>query len=96
MLEHYRKALAFRRRHPALRIGAQSPMLSGGDVVEFVRIGGGEQVFVAANLGDGTVPAALPPGEWRVAGQGLGVDVTAGAVEVTLGPWQLCLMVKPD
>jgi hypothetical protein len=31
-----------------------------------------------------------------VAGQGLGVDVPEGATEITLGPWQTCLMVKSD
>ncbi len=71
-------------------------MIAAGDVVEFVRIGGGEQVFVAANLGEGTAQAILPPGEWHVAGQGLGVEVPEGAAEVTLGPWQLCLMVRSD
>jgi alpha-glucosidase len=96
MLGHYRRAIAFRRRHPALRIGAQSPMIVAGNALEFLRIGGGEQVFVAANLGDGTASAVLPMGEWRVAGQGLGVDVPAGATDVTLGPWQICLLVKPD
>jgi alpha-glucosidase len=96
MLDHYRRALAFRRRHPALRTGAQSPMMADGDVVEFVRIGGGEQVFIAVNLGEGSGRAALPPGAWRVAGQGLGVGVPEGATEVTLGPWQLCLMVRSD
>jgi alpha-glucosidase len=70
--------------------------MAAGDVVEFVRTGGGEQVFVAVNLGEGTAKAALPPGEWRVAGQGLGVEVPAGAAVVTLGPWQLCLMVRSD
>jgi alpha-glucosidase len=96
MLEHYRRALAFRRRHPALRVGAQTPMVAAGDLVGFVRIGGGEQVFVAANLGDGTTTAALPPGEWRVAGQGLGVPVEPGATEVRLGPWELCLLARAD
>ena len=91
-----RREQRLRRRHPALRTGAQSPMMAAGDVVEFVRIGGGEQVFVAANLGDGTAQALLPPGEWRVAGQGLGADVPDGATEVTLGPWQVCLMGRSD
>jgi alpha-glucosidase len=96
MLEHYRRALAFRKRRPALRVGAQTPMLAAGDLVEFLRIGGGEQVFVAANLGEGTAQAVLPPGEhaWRIGGQGLGIDVLEGATEVTLGPWELCLMVR--
>jgi alpha-glucosidase len=32
--------------------GAQSPVMADGDVVRFLRTGGGEQVFVAANLGE--------------------------------------------
>jgi hypothetical protein len=71
-------------------------MIAAGDLVEFLRIGGGEQVFVAANLGERTARAVLPPGDgvWRIGGQGLGIDVPVGAAEVTLGPWELCLMVK--
>lgn len=63
MLAHYQLALNFRRRHAALRIGAQSPMVAASDVVEFVRTGGGQQVFVAANLGGQSAPAILPPGD---------------------------------
>ncbi|TNC50439.1 DUF3459 domain-containing protein [Rubellimicrobium rubrum] len=96
MLAHYQRALAFRRRHPALRSGAQSPMIATGNVVQFVRIGGGEQVFVSVNLGDGSATVAVPQGSWRVAGQGLGIDVSEDATEVTLGPWQSCILVKPD
>ena len=96
MLDHYRRALAFRRRHPALRTGAQSPMMAAGDVVAFVRVGGGEQVFVAANLGDGTGKAVLPPGDWQAVDEQLGVEVLDGATEVTLDPWQLCLLVRPS
>ncbi|NAZ35289.1 alpha-amylase family glycosyl hydrolase [Rubellimicrobium sp. CFH 75288] len=95
VLNHYRKAIAWRRRHPALRIGVQSPMISAGDLVEFVRIGGGEQVFVAANLGEGRAPLVLPDGDWQETGEGLGIPVAPGMREATLGPWELCLMVRP-
>jgi hypothetical protein len=54
----------------ASRSGAPDALVSPGDVVEFVRIGGGEQVFVAANLGEGRRGGAAP-GDWRVAGAGL-------------------------
>ncbi|WP_210526825.1 alpha-amylase family glycosyl hydrolase [Rubellimicrobium arenae] len=94
MLSHYRRAVAFRKAHQALRTGAQSPMLAAGNVVEFVRIGGGEQVFVAVNLGGTASTIAVPPGEWTVADPVLSVPVADGAAEVTLGPWQVCLMLK--
>ncbi|EPX86230.1 Glycosidase [Rubellimicrobium thermophilum DSM 16684] len=94
MLEHYRRAVALRRRHPVLRIGAQSPVIAVGDVVEFLRIGAGEQMFVAANLGGEDAMLRLPEGEWSPVDPLLAVVPEAGAREVRLGPWQLCLLVR--
>ncbi len=95
MLGHYRRALALRRAHPALRIGAQSPVMAVGDAVEFVRTGGGEQVFVAANLGAGEAVVPLPEGDWSAVDGRLAVSPEAGAREVRLGPWEVCLLARP-
>ncbi len=92
MLAHYQRALVFRRAHPALRMGAQSPMVAEGDTVRFLRTGGGEQIFVAVNLGDAATSVPLPEGSWSVAGDGLGVQTEANATTVALGPWEVCLL----
>jgi hypothetical protein len=68
--------------------------MAAGDLVEFVRTGAGEQVFVAANLGGSPADVALPPGDWRATGQGLAVEVPPGATQVRLGPWQVCLLAR--
>ncbi len=96
MLDHYRRALAFRRAHACLRTGAQSSLIAEGDVVRFARLGGGEQMLVVANLGEAAVEAPLPQGDWEVAEAGLSAPVARGAEAVTLGPWQLCLLTAPS
>lgn len=92
MLDHYRRAVALRRAHPALRMGAQSPLMADGDMVRFLRTGAGEQVFVAANLGGAEVRVPLPEGDWACLGEGLAVSVPAGAAEVALRAWDMCLL----
>ena len=95
MLDHYRRALAFRHAHACLRTGAQSTVVAEGDVARLVRLGGGEQILVVANLGEAAVEAALPPGGWTVADPVLSVPVAEGSASVTLGPWQVCLLLAP-
>ena len=92
MLDHYRRALAFRRAHPALRTGAQT-VAAEGDVLRVLRVGAGEQVLLVANLGEAPATALLPEGAWRDVGQGLGVAPGEGAV--ALGPWEACLLGHP-
>ncbi len=46
MLEHYRRVLALRRAHPALRTGAMTGLRAQGDVVSFLREGLGEDAVL--------------------------------------------------
>jgi alpha-glucosidase len=94
-VHHYRRALAFRKAHPALLTGAQSGMAAEGDVIRFTRQGGGETLFIAANLGDGRAEIAAPEGAWQATGQGLG-PVAPKDGRIALGPWEVCLLVKRD
>ena len=83
MLHHYRAAVALRRRHAALRTGAQSKMTARGDVLTFSRSGGGETVFCAFNLSGMAQLLDAPGGTgWTCLGEKLGaaqIDPQAGA-----------------
>ncbi len=90
MLNHYRRALAFRRTHPTLRGGDIAEMRAEGDLACFTRTGD-EVIFCAFNLGESQVQTRLPKGTWAPIGEGLGTTA-ADQGEVTLGPWGFCLM----
>lgn len=90
MLNHYRRALAFRRNHPVLRDGAMAGLHSDGDLAVFHRTGE-EEIYCAFNLGAGEITTPLPEGKWEVLGQEIG---SVGDVQgmVKLDPWAFCLM----
>ncbi|MBN9027706.1 beta-galactosidase BglA [Kaistia sp. MMO-174] len=50
VLAHYRKLIAFRHAHPALRDGSIAFVDSPDDVLAFVREGGGEKILCVFNL----------------------------------------------
>lgn len=82
LLHHCRAVLAMRRAHPALRRGAIRFVETAGDLLVFDRIGEGEQVRCAFNLGLAPVPFALPPDGRVLAGAGAegGMLAAYGAV----------------
>ena len=92
MLNHYRRALAFRRAHPTLRDGAIDGPRALGDVTMFHRMGE-DDIYCAFNLGEAPATVPLPDGDWMALGTELG-GTKAEAVAVTLGPWEFCLMKK--
>jgi alpha-glucosidase len=89
ILAHYRRALAFRRAHPALRTGTMEDIRAAEGAVSFLRLGE-EEIFCAFKLGEGLVELALPEGEWATIGNDLGAQVL-GVGRVTLGPWAISL-----
>ncbi len=93
VLNHYRRALAFRAAHPALRTGDQSEMQVHGDVVAFERSGDGETLFCGFNLGDTAAVITLPAGRWGQGGGELGAVAISGGT-LLLDPWQVCLAIK--
>ena len=92
MLNHYRRALAFRRSHPVLRDGEIDGPKALGDVTVFRRTGE-EDIFCAFNLGDTAASVPLPEGAWAEIGLEIG-GTKAGAGTAALGPWEFCLMQK--
>ncbi|QLQ18488.1 MAG: alpha glucosidase [Exiguobacterium profundum] len=90
ILHHYRRALAFRRAHAALRDGAQTGMTVAGDVISFLRATVDEALFCAFNLGEAAAEVALPRGDWVQVGADLG-SVAPMAGKAALLTWGCCL-----
>jgi len=85
LFEHYKAALALRKRHTVLRDGMQTGLSAQGDGLSFLRKSVDESLFCAFNLGDGTQDITLPLGTWQ------SLDGAAVQGKLTLGPWQTCL-----
>jgi alpha-glucosidase len=92
VLSHYRRALAFRRAHPALVAGGMSDLTATGGIARFRRSGAGEEIFVAVNLSGGAGRIAVPEGDWTVTGAELDSQGLAADGMIDLGPWQVCLL----
>lgn len=60
VLNHYRAMLGMRRAHPALAAGSIRFLDAEGDVLAFVREGGGERLLCVFNFGDGPADWPLP------------------------------------
>ncbi len=91
LLHHYRKAIAFRRAHPALRIGANDKIRASGDVVYFQRMSAEERLLCVFNLSDTPSVFELPTGQWTPIGEELGTAHVSVDGKLHLGPWQVCL-----
>ena len=84
LIHHYRHAIALRRAEPALAKGTLEDMGVDGDVLSFTRAHGGDRLRFAINLGDTPAQVADMAGE--------GIDGVAPGDNITLGPWQHCLV----
>ena len=91
MLAHYRLALAFRRAHPALQHGAQTPVQVAGTVASFLREEGGQTLFCAFNLGEAAAEIALPEGRWTTVATELGSAPPGPDGRIALSPWGFAL-----
>jgi alpha-glucosidase len=92
MLNHYRRALAFRNAHPVLRTGDMTHLRSDGDLAIGQR-SGAETLLCAFNLGAGSVHAPMPEGKWQALATDLGA-VAADGGAIALGPWDFCILKK--
>ncbi|NDV99303.1 alpha-amylase family glycosyl hydrolase [Salipiger sp. PrR002] len=94
ILHHYRRAIAFRHAHSALRKGEITDIKAQGSVLSFHRINDEEELFCAFNIG--AAPAAIdaPAGKWQQVGVELGSTGTAPDGKFHLGPWQPALALR--
>lgn len=91
-LEHYRRAIALRNAHPALRTGAFRTLLADprADVWAFLRSDENEQLIVCLNASDVGARVRIPlPGdaarEWRIVwGDAAAAQTLENALEVTV------------
>lgn len=93
-LHHYRRALAFRRTHPALIKGVHDDMQAQGDVLSFTRSYEGQTLFCAFNLSDTPSTVDMPAGSWTTVGAELGSTGAGPDGKLHLGPWQPCFALK--
>ncbi len=94
LIHHYRKAIAFRREHAALRVGEQDGIKAKGDVVYFTRSSKDETLFCVFNISDSPSDFDMPKGSWHPVGEELGSAHVSADGKLHLGPWQVCLAVK--
>jgi alpha-glucosidase len=90
VLHHYRRALALRSAHAALKTGSMQNYAAHGNVLSFIRTDGDRRIFCAFNIGDTPAAVTLPVGGWAEIGNDIGTAaIRDGHAE--LGPWQACL-----
>jgi len=94
LIHHYRRAISFRHSHTALMMGTSEAMSATGDVLQFIRGNGEEQIFCAFNLSDKPAEVHLPDGKWMQIGAELNSAHAADNGVAGLGPWQPCLAIR--
>ncbi|AUQ75182.1 alpha-glucosidase [Phaeobacter piscinae] len=95
MLNHYRRAIALRKAHPALAVGTHDQLRAEGNVAFFTRQDRDEVIFCAFNLGDIPAEITLPQGTWQKPNTDIALaDLPPNGGRVALAPWQACLAVR--
>ena len=93
LLHHYRRALAFRRGHPALRIGAMTDITVTGDVLSFRRETEAETILCLFNLSDEPATVPVPEGNWVTIAGELGSARPLPDHTLHLGSWQPSILM---
>lgn len=94
LIHHYRRAIAFRHTHSALKTGEMSPLAVEGSCLSFTRKDVREELFCAFNLSDHPATIAPPAGDWMAVGSELNSAAPMSDGKIHLGPWQPCLMLR--
>ncbi len=93
LLHHYRRAIAFRRNHKALRYGEMLDITVSGDVLSFRRESEDEVVLCFFNLSDQPVDTTVPAGDWVTIGGEIGSTRPQPDHSLHLGPWQPSILI---
>ncbi|MFT6652130.1 MAG: alpha-glucosidase [Celeribacter sp.] len=91
IIHHYRRAIALRQAHEALKTGTSSPMKVEQGCLVFTRSGGGEEIYCAFNLTDDNVTLEAPTGDWQPIESTL-TSVSPQGGKLNLGPWKPCIL----
>ncbi len=96
LLHHYRRAIAFRHTHKALKIGRLEDLRAYGQVLSFRRVSDTEEIFFAINLGEVPVSLNPPKGEgWLEIGAELNAAHPRLDGEIHLAHWQPSILLRP-
>ncbi len=95
LIHHYRRVIALRAAHSALRAGRQDHMRAEGPVIRFERADASERLFIAINLSDAPACTSVPEGAWQAVAPEIAPAVPEGAA-VALAPWGAALLRKTD
>ncbi|GAA6209989.1 alpha glucosidase [Cognatishimia sp. WU-CL00825] len=87
LLHHYRRAIALRQDHIALRKGAHSAPTATGNILQFTRSYGEQTLFCAFNLGDSAADLTLPTSALQPIAADLG-GAQSTSRQITLDAWQ--------
>lgn len=92
LLNHYRRAIMFRKSQVALEKGDFGSLSVAGTVVSFERSWGTDRLFLAFNLSGEPAEIAAPDGEWTVVGKDLGSVAPNSDGKIALAGWDVSLL----
>ncbi|WBL34337.1 alpha-glucosidase family protein [Sinirhodobacter sp. HNIBRBA609] len=93
LVHHYRRVIAFRKQHSALRAGAMKQVEVQGDVIRFLRESEDETILCIFNLSDHPVDTTVPAGDWITIGGEIGSTRPLPDKTLHLGPWQPSILL---
>lgn len=94
LLHHYRRAIAFRHAHQALKTGDMVDMRVEDTCLIFTRKNDEEELFCAFNLSDQPATLETPKGDWYQVGSELNSASPMEDGKLHLGPWQPAIMLR--
>lgn len=94
LLHHYRRAIALRKNHSALRTGGHKALRVDGEVLSFIRVSNTEEIFCAFNMSDKGSAILMPHGDWDPICLDLGGVLPDPSGTVQLGPWQMAFAIR--
>ncbi len=94
LLQHYRQAIALRKKNPTLGFGEMAIVESSGPILSFLRWSGDTKLFCLFNMGDSVAETSLPEGQWHSIGEGVGGAPIPSIGPVHLDGWQCAITIK--
>jgi alpha-glucosidase len=94
LIHHYRRAIAFRHTHQALKYGSIEDIAVDGTVLSFRRRTETEDVFFAMNMGEEPVTIAPPEGDWMAVGAELNAAHPRLEGQIYLAHWQPSILLQ--